>query len=497
MTAIITNKFKKREMQLLIDDIALANSNYFVFISKHTDWPSEVSPTTETTSLQDASIDLKLEMMAGKIVSNSGVTYMISKNDWASNTVYAFYDHRDDNLLSNTYFVINSSNNVYKCIYNNEDANSTVEPTSLSNSVFTLADGYVWKYMYHLSSANASKFADSSYIPFDEDQDVTNSAIDGAIHLIVVEDGGSGWTTTLEGFIQQVVSNTIFEVDGNNSISTNGFYTDSSVYIANGTGAGSLSKITNYFSNSTGKFITTQDTLSLDLTSGFQIAPTITITGDGSNAEAYCTVSSGIIDGVFMINEGLGYNIANVTASANSSYGSGENLVAIISPQGGHGADVPGELNCTNLGIFVEINGDESNTVSTEIDFRQAGIIYNPTAVGNTSPWSNTTFDQTLSFDVTTVSGFTDGEIVEGLSSEAKALIAFSNSSHAITTLVSGSFSNGETVIGEDSAISGVISNINTPEIEAQSGEIFFYTNVTKTQRSDTTTEVVKLILQF
>lgn len=498
MSSIITDKFKKSIMDNIVVDINSSNSNYFMIASKHTVWDNELVPDAETTSLKDSSLDIKRELMFGKLIANVDITFMIDKNQWAANTVYAKFDHRDADLLTNTYFVVNSSNAIYKVINNNKDGFSTVEPTSTPNTIFTLADGYQWKYMYKISSANAAKFSDTSFVAFDVDANVASSAANGAIHVISVDDGGNNWITTLEGFIQQVVDTVTFKVSGDGIVATNGFYTNSAIHIANGTATGNVSVLVDYFSNSSGNFIVTTDTLSLDLTSGFNIAPFVSIIGDGTGAKAHSLVVNNVIDSIVMVNEGQDYSFANVVAIANSSHGVGETLTAIISPVGGHGSDVATELTSNHLGISVEFANNETNTIPTEIEFRQVGILNNPIASGNSEIWSNTTFNQTLSFDIATGGGtLILNEQVDGLSSGAIASVAFANTTFVITTLLSGVFADGESILGQESGVSGTISNINTPDLENQTGEVFYYDNITPTQRSDTTSEVVKLIIQF
>ena len=52
---------------------------------------------------------------------------------------------------------MSSTFNVYKCLDNNGNAASTVEPTGTSSSILTTGDGYKWKYMYTLSATQQDK----------------------------------------------------------------------------------------------------------------------------------------------------------------------------------------------------------------------------------------------------------------------------------------------------------------------------------------------------
>ena len=118
------------------------------------------------------------------------------------------------------------------------------------------------------------------------------------------------------------------------------------------------------------------------MTSIFRIAPQIQITGDGVGAKAVCTVNtisgSYFIETVDVLNSGNNYSYANVSVVANPSYGSGAVIRAIIPPKGGHGYDAATELGCYHLGVSMLFNNSEYSTVSTDVPFRQAGIISYP-----------------------------------------------------------------------------------------------------------------------
>lgn len=66
------------------------------------------------------------------------------------------------------FYVVTDDLNVYKCLENNSGAVSTTKPTSTSTADGTpaaLADGYIWKYMFTISAADAEKFVSSNWIP--------------------------------------------------------------------------------------------------------------------------------------------------------------------------------------------------------------------------------------------------------------------------------------------------------------------------------------------
>jgi len=82
------------------------------------------------------------------------------------------------------FYVVNTSNRVYKCLGNNSNisAGSTVQPTSTSTSAGaseTTVDGYIWKYMYTIPAFDAEQFQTTSWLP---------------VRTIKSNDGSDQWT---------------------------------------------------------------------------------------------------------------------------------------------------------------------------------------------------------------------------------------------------------------------------------------------------------------
>jgi hypothetical protein len=100
------------------------------------------------------------------------------------------------NLWDSTFVVMNSSYAVYKVIENDGATASTVEPTSTSNSIFATSDGYRWKYMYSLTSAETLNFMSTDFIHASTDSTVSDAAIDGALDTALVVAGGSSYSVT-------------------------------------------------------------------------------------------------------------------------------------------------------------------------------------------------------------------------------------------------------------------------------------------------------------
>lgn len=496
--AIFLKNIKNKFIDTFVADVTSNTNIYYAFASKHTPWANELSPDVEDESNKSSDLDIKKEMIFGKRIGAPDVAKLIRRVNWTSGTVYAMYDHRDKTLFDKNFYVVNTTNAVFKCLNNNGGGVSTQEPTSITVEPFTLSDGYTWKYMYTISSVANDRFTSTQFVPIVANTTVEASAIDGAIDFIITDTPGTNYKTS-SGTIQQVINSRTFRIENSNPNEA-GYYTGSSFYITTGPGTSSISVISSYVSNSAGRFVLTTDPIpDATVASNFLISPQVRISGDGAGAKAYSTVAeNGGIDKIFMLSKGSGYTFSDISILANPIYGAGGTATAIISPKGGHGKNPDVELGCSHLGITVRWDGDESSTIPVVTEFRQVGIAVNPTYFGNNSVYSNTTFDSTMTFGVISSAGvFAKNEIIQGLTSNKKAVVAFSNTSTVIATSFEGDFTVGETILGEQSAATAIISNINNPDIDKSTADIFYYNNVNKVQRSSESVETVNLIIKF
>jgi hypothetical protein len=117
----------------------------------------------------------------------------------------------------------------------------------------------------------------------------------------------------------------------------------------------------------------------------YLIAPTVTISGDGTGAAAIAIVnttfgSANNVIGIEVVRPGSNYTFANVSIYANSSYGSGATARAIIAPVGGHGKDAIQELGGRYVGVtsLFDIGTNEGFFYPTYGSYRRIGILENP-----------------------------------------------------------------------------------------------------------------------
>ena len=204
MPSIVTSKFRVHNAQQFVESFSEAsNTVMYLFVGKNTAFPDDNSPPTPVNSTANIEFTPWRDMYGAKRIQSSDVSHAIPRYNWATGTVYVAYDDQSTSLISDTFYVMTEDYNVYKCLFNNGGAGSTTKPTGVSTSQFTTADGYVWKYMYTVTTANALKFLTTDYIPVQtltsdggEDQwDVQAAAVNGAINIIKVTAGGSGYAT--------------------------------------------------------------------------------------------------------------------------------------------------------------------------------------------------------------------------------------------------------------------------------------------------------------
>ncbi len=592
-TKTITDYFRLHNVKQFRESInETANSVYYVFAGRHLAYANgDSSIQSVNNSVDEILYTAYDEMIFGKRVSANDVCSVIPRYDWTYGTVFTPY--RSDQILVNEpyYVCINaiSAYHIFKCLDNNNGANSLVAPdvtqTSPDDEFYsTSEDGYVWKYMYSVDATTFNKFSTAEFIPVVANSQVSGNAVSGSIDVIQVSYRGSNYNT----FLTNTFISTDLRVGGdptkyniaNNAASNNDFYVGSFIYITNGTGQGQGSKIVDYTVVGSTKTITIENAFNtaLDATSVYQITPSVSITGDGSGIVARALVntsSSNSISQIEILNRGSGYTYAIANVVGNTG-GSTNNAVldVVLGPKGGHGFDAEYELGATALCISSRFSNNESGTIPTENDFRTIGIIKDPLyanvtltitsltgsfAVGESVTQANslatgvvTSFDSVSSLSLTNVNGvFVTNQTVTGgtsgatanatsflISGKAKSFNTFDQRTRYTFTLNSGTFVEDEVVVQADDLgqfnsnailhsvqgtssgnlylthVQGTINTGNTitgctssaeaelllkyePELVVGSGEVMYIENRSPITRSNTQSEIVKIILQF
>ena len=154
-------------------------------------------------------------MTSMKKLVTTDFQFAAPRYQWISGTTYAEYDDRDTTLESKKFYVITDNLHVMICLKAGPGA-STTNPDNTGVKVagvidHTSSDGYIWKYLYTLSTTASTKFLTSAFIPMVnltadpgaasaqalQDQFATKSAaVDGAIFNVKVITGGTGYSAS-------------------------------------------------------------------------------------------------------------------------------------------------------------------------------------------------------------------------------------------------------------------------------------------------------------
>lgn len=395
-TQLITNYFRLHNVNQFKESVSeTANSVYYVFAGKHLEYPDgDLTVPDITNSLEETLTNPYTEMVFGKRVTPTDVAVMIPRYDWQTGQVYTAFASDTDISANQFYVCVNggSARHVFKCLDNNNGANSTISPdltqTSADDEYYSTSDGYQWKYMYSIASADFTKFATDEYIPVFANSAVVANAVSGAIDVIKVSYAGSSYNSTVNGtFISsdlRVGGDTTKYNLVNTASSSNNYYSGSFIYLTDGTGAGQGRRVIDYVVIGNAKTITISEAFNPtpDSTTSYEITPDVVISGDGDGAIARAivnTAASNTIARVEIINRGYNYTYVNAIVTGNTGGVTNSAVVtAVLGPKGGHGSNPEYELGGRAVCMSVTFANTETGTIPVTNDYRSIGVIKDP-----------------------------------------------------------------------------------------------------------------------
>jgi len=442
MPAIATSKFRVHNAEQFLEAFSEANDTKMYFyiggVSAFADDANPPTPTNDTSSIEFSPWS---DMYAAKRVQSTEVVQVIDRYNWTTATVYDQYDDVDADILDDDFYVMTTDYGVYKCLSNNGGAASTVEPTGTSTTEFTTADGYIWKYMYTVSTADALKFLTNEFIPVRTDSTVSAAAIDGGVHTYKITNAGSGYTT--------------------------GTYY--SPLVGNGSGG----------------------------------IVSIIVDGSGNITEASLQ-AAGTGYTSASVDLGDVYSDVGVSSSTTIGAGSDGEITPIISPKGGHGSDAEEELGGKFVMLNVRLDGDENGTISVDNDFRRVGLVRDPYDYGTTDVATVTNIRQTYRFTLTGVTNtFNVDDVVSVGSSQATVVEWDAVNSYLYTTLPTldtSVWTDGAVINGvAPSTGTGTIdvAGVSNPGLQPYSGDVLYIENRSPISRASDQIEDVKLVIEF
>jgi hypothetical protein len=502
MTEVVSRNYRLNNARQFFEMFGESTpTNLYLFVGKTTPWSDDANPPSVTDTPQNLNYSTWQNMLGMKKAVQASAILSITRIDWTTATVYTMYD--DQAVFNNSsFYVMTDANNVYKCLFNNNGAASTVKPTGTSGAPVTLGDGYIWKYMFTVSSPDALNFLTTDFIPvktLTSDDGTTqwtiqSAAIDGGIHVSKVTAGGTGYVSN-SGTAQAGAASTITLATG--ASATNNIYNGYGVYILSGAGAGQYRTISAY--NGTTKVATVSVAWTTQPTSAstYVVSPLVTFVGDGTSAVGYSNVTAGAIASITMTSAGINYRRATITIGGTT--GSGAGVRPILSPIGGHGKDPVAELYATNCTVNIRLSGTESGTFFTGNDFRITGIIADPFLADGVTPATALTYDTTTKLNISGGAGtFTNDETVTGATSGATATVVKYDSGTVLSVVnTNGTFTNGETLTGTTSGATTVMSTKVVPLVKPYTGNPIYVRYSSPTTRNASQQENFRITAKF
>ena len=485
MAAIVTNKFRINNAEQFVESFSeTAATTYYLFIGRAHSWATDAdvqgnsinegtdaSPPTPNDDVTSEFYNYD-DMLGAKIITSSDVSHCIPRRNWTTGTTYDMYEHNISssnaansgatNLFDSSFVVMNGSFAVYKVIENDGATASTVEPTSTSNSIFETSDGYRWKYMYSLTSAETLNFMSTDFIHVSTDSTVSAAAVDGALDTILVVAGGSSFSTSSGSTISAIP----IRGDGSSGVA--------SVVISSGAIASAT--VTTAGTGYTYAYIRTADIIAATNAGG---------AGTGENLNVIIPPKGG--------------HGANALKELGSFY--------VMLNKSLVGAEGTSDIGVAN-------------------DFRRIGLIRNPTNFGTTTVASATTRRQLYAAVFSSVSGsFTADEEINQASTGAvgkvieydstnKLLFWYQTRFPDVGTDSDGNltaFSGANAITGVSSSASAtpltssstdvngvsITSGYSNPELAYDSGDIIYVEERSPITRASDQTENIKLIIEF
>jgi len=485
MAAIITNKFRINNAEQFVESFSETSAEtYYLFIGRAHSWASDVdaqgntiaegtdaSPPTPNDDVTSEFYNYD-DMLGAKLIASTDVSRVIPRRNWTTGTTYDMYEHNigsgnaaasgATNLFDSSYVVMNGSFAVYKVIENDGATASTVEPTSTSNSIFSTSDGYRWKYMYSLTSAETLNFMSTDFIHTSTDSTVSAAAVNGALDTILVVAGGSSYNVSSGTTITAIP----IRGDGSSGVA------------------------------------------SVVISSGAIASATVTTAGTGYTF-AYIR-SADIIAATNAAGAGSGCNL-NVIIPPKGGHGS-DALTEL------------GAFYVMMNKSLVGVEG--TSDIGVENDFRRIGLVRNPTNFGTSTVATASTRRQIYAAIFSSVSGtFTaDEELNQATTGAVAKVIEFDATNKIlyyyqtrfpdVGTDTNGNLtalSGANAITGQSSSaaatpntsssatVNGVVfaSGYSNPELAYDSGDIIYVEERSPITRASDQTENIKLIIEF
>jgi hypothetical protein len=246
----------------------------------------------------------------------------------------------------------------------------------------------------------------------------------------------------------------------------------------------------------------------------------VSIVGDGQDAQARLTLTNGEVTGITITNPGSGYSFAEVSVvnASENSPGNGATFRAIISPYGGHGSNPQKELFAKSLSLTVSLTNETSDTFLNN-DFRQLGIVKNPRIFGSSSNFTSNTGNCCYVVVINNPELVDYDDVIEGDDGGRFIVVQKEDSNndgvvdriHLLPIIPKLYVSTQLTNVNTEVALGSIVPdsfNIGTvaepilvdylePEVDNRTGEIIYLDNRVKIIRTSDQVEKIRALINF
>jgi hypothetical protein len=503
----------------------------YVYLSKSTEYENEPLPDSISDTV-DQEKQIWDDMIGAKRVLSKDVEFVIPKYTWTANTRYKQYDDTVplEDLLTISYdgdeivypmYVINADGDVYKCLCNNVNQKSQVEPTG----TYTENDGfiqtefggetcYLWKYMYNVRVSN--KFFEDQWIPvpyvspiqnITEYNYSTDNLVEGVLSKIQVTNSGENYFHS-EINVQPFVSgtNTLTIIDDIDLTTSN---TIKPGMLITGNGLFSDKTFITFVNPALPKTLYLSDpTISsgggTNLSNRISITTRIQIVGDGTETTTSVRLNSNNeIEKIDVLNAGINYSQAEIRIFGS---GTGAEARAILPPKFGHGYNPAIELGANTVMMVTrigEIDATEDLKLPVDIFFRRYGLLLNPYKYDGEIITENNvieTVSMTTDLTLLSFSNFTEGEMVyqgDVNNPDFFGYVVYQNANILKLNSVYKQPIIGRILIGKTSTFQNVVLGVTNPDLLKYAGDLVYCRGILKIKRNLSQAEQVKLLFQF
>ena len=206
MSFLLSDIFHNALVETGLGDFISRRANYYYYIGNILEWDDPQFPEApeSTRSYEDFT---RKGIFKIKKINLRDVSLVVPRINWVSGTVYDQWDgdyganfpanSGATDVIAANFYVLTSTFNVYKCIFNNNNAQSTEEPAGQDITMFTTSDGYVWKYMYTIPLSSQNRFLTADFMPVQ--RAVTQAYYSrGEVSSITIDNPGFGYLGNAE-----------------------------------------------------------------------------------------------------------------------------------------------------------------------------------------------------------------------------------------------------------------------------------------------------------